>query len=64
MKVLVNSCRRVLCQDGDGVAVLLEEDLEGKFLPLEFADHGGAFADADQMVHLLSLFPRQEIWYD
>jgi hypothetical protein len=38
--------------------ILLEEDLEGKLLPLEFADHDGAFANADQMVHLLSLFPR------
>jgi hypothetical protein len=41
----------------------LEEDKEGKLL-LEFVHHDGVFADADQMVHLLSPFPRQKMWYD
>jgi hypothetical protein len=37
-----------------------------ELLPLEFADHGDAFANADQMVHLhqFSLLPRQEMWYN
>jgi hypothetical protein len=41
-----------------------EEDLEEILLLVQFADHDDAFADIDQMVHLFSPFPRQEMWYD
>jgi hypothetical protein len=57
-------CWQVPCR-GDGLVVApSEEDLEEILLLVQFADYDGAFADVDQMVHLLSLFPRQEMWYD